>query len=966
MLIFRNKLFFILISSIIVISCISITVMRNYNYDDKKNELFLSAQNQSYQIDNYISNLFSQMKNDDKFLADSPEVRKADRSIQALFTMDPAVTPKKYSKELPGIESEIYNVFERFGKTHLDTCYVYMGTVWGGYISYPDGLVVNEYDPRIRPWYIQAVNNPDKVTISDPYMDYSNSNNPLISASITIRDHNGNISGVMGLDVNLENLSNMIKNIKSAEGGYTFVFTKDGTIIAHPDNKLNFTKINANRIYLIKDFDKLTGEGDGNFRTAINNEEVLINMFTSSGTGWKIATVIPISRLTGEVDEITVFMIFITLCILATSALLLYLVSRKITEPISELTHLMQLAENGNLNVQADIKTRDEFRKLGDNFNSMIRKLDSNYQELSAVSEELAASEETIREQYYELEHNQITLRESEERYRLALDGSNDSIWEWDAEKDKFFISDMFYEITGIPQKDKHKLQRMFQVLVHPEDKRKTKHDFEKYLKTGTSFWQAEFRIKIKDQTYIWVYVKGKALKDSSGKTVKMAGSITDITQRKLSEEKILHMAHYDPLTLLPNRAYFMTKLKAEFNEALLNKTEAAVFFIDFNNFKNINDTLGHDFGDKLLKEVSVQLKKAVNTEDYVCRFGGDEFVILHLYREKEEVIRFADQLLDLFDKANEIEDMQIYISASIGIALYPKDGPDVSSILKNADAAMYKAKEHRSNRYAFYDEEIYLGLKRKIQIQGILRTAIQNRELSVYYQPQYHSVNHEIVGFEALLRLNSKELGSISPAEFIPIAEETGLINVLGKWVLEEACRQSYEWQQKGFCFNVMSVNISSAQLNNPDFFDMIIETVKSTKIHSSNLELEITETSLMQSIDSSINILGELEKRGVRIALDDFGTGYSSLNYLRKIPLTTLKVDKSFIDNICTNSKEEAIIKSIIEMAHSMHLEVVAEGVENEQQLITLKNIKCDTIQGYYFSKPLPPDEIEALMGV
>ena len=444
-----------------------------------------------------------------------------------------------------------------------------------------------------------------------------------------------------------------------------------------------------------------------------------------------------------------------------------------------------------------------------------------------------------------------------------------------------------------------------------------------------------------------------------------MAGSVTDITQRKLSEGKILQMAHYDQLTHLPNRAYFMTLLKAKLEEALLNETEAAIFFIDFNNFKNINDTLGHDFGDKLLKEVSAQLKKVVTGDDYVCRFGGDEFVILQLCRDKEEVIRFADQLLGLFDQANEIEGMQIYISASVGIALYPKDGPDVSSILKNADAAMYKAKEHRSSRYTFYNEEIYLNLKRKIQIQSILRTAIQNNELSVHYQPQYHSVNHEIVGFEALLRLNSRELGQISPVEFIPIAEEAGLINELGKWVLEEACRQSFEWQRKGFRFKVMSVNISSAQLNHPAFFNMIIDTIDNTKIHPANLELEITETSLMQSIDSSISILGELEKRGVRIALDDFGTGYSSLNYLRIIPLTTLKVDKSFIENICSVSKEEAIIKSIIEMAHSMNLEVVAEGVENERQLSTLVNIKCDTIQGYYFSKPLPPDEIEALMG-
>jgi predicted signal transduction protein with EAL and GGDEF domain len=349
--------------------------------------------------------------------------------------------------------------------------------------------------------------------------------------------------------------------------------------------------------------------------------------------------------------------------------------------------------------------------------------------------------------------------------------------------------------------------------------------------------------------------------------------------------------------------------------------------------------------------------------EDVVCRLGGDEFVIIYPCIRKEGVVPFANTLLKLFDKAFEIADKQIYITASIGIAIYPKDGFDVNSILKNADAAMYKAKELGKNRYALYDEEMYLKLERKTHIQAILRTAIENKELSVYYQPQYNCLNNEIYGFEALLRLNSRELGSISPVEFIPIAEETGDINKIGKWVFTEACKQSYQWIQKGFRVKSMSINISAAQIIQPDFLDMVKGIIEETKININIIELEITETLLMQSIDSNIKVLEKLMEMGIRIALDDFGTGYSSLNYLRKIPLSTLKVDKSFIDNMSTSTKEEAIIENIIEMAHSMDLKVVAEGVEDEQQLSTLRNVKCDFIQGYYYSKPLPASEIEVL---
>jgi EAL domain-containing protein (putative c-di-GMP-specific phosphodiesterase class I) len=304
-----------------------------------------------------------------------------------------------------------------------------------------------------------------------------------------------------------------------------------------------------------------------------------------------------------------------------------------------------------------------------------------------------------------------------------------------------------------------------------------------------------------------------------------------------------------------------------------------------------------------------------------------------------------------------------ISITASIGAALYPKDGIDSDTLMKNADSAMYKAKKLGKNRFALYDPEIYLKLERKTSIERILRKAIEKNEFSINYQPQYDAMKNEIFGFEALLRLNSKKLGFISPAEFIPIAEESGYITQIGLWVLKEACIQSVKWINEGYKFKSMSVNISSVDLQRHDFIENVAKIIQSTGVNPSIIELEITETVLMQSLESSTNSLNQLIDMGVRIALDDFGTGYSSLNYLRKIPISTLKIDKSFIDNIASCKKEESLINDIIQMAHTMELKIVAEGVETKEQFLILKDKKCDYIQGYYFSKPLPTAEVEKL---
>lgn len=966
---FRIKLFLFSVL-IILLTSISIAVITyNYTYNYIKNDLLLQSKEKNLEIDKYIYNMVNNIKNNVEFLADSGNVKKADESVSALFNIPNIEANKKYSKQIPGLESTVYNDLEAYGKSHPETTYVYIGTKWGGYIRWPDGLDKGDFDPRKRPWYAPAIENQDKVMISDPYVAASNINNVLITASKVIKNESKDIIGVAGIDVSLNNLSEIIGNAKIGDSGYIFSYLKDGTILAHPDKKLNFENIdklkdgNISLKYDIKDYDKFINEESGSFETTINNREVFVTVYTSASTGWKFASVIEKDELIRKAEQYQILITVVITCILILGAILTFFITNVLTNPIKKLKLLMETVGEGNFSVRADINTNDELGELGKSFNSMTQQLSANYDELAAVYEELLATEEELRAQYDELQYNEEALKNSEERYKIALEAANDSIWEWDLSTNEFFVSDKLINIIGYKLNNEKNLYKCFKELINPEDFVYVSNNFKDHIRNITDVFNTEFRVRNNYGDYVWVLCKGKALRDLKGNAVKIAGSISDISERKVSDEKMKFMAFYDSLTELPNKALLVKKLEEQLEMISNGNLEGAVFFIDLDNFKIINDTMGHNYGDKILIYLAEQFKNLINKEDTICRVGGDEFIILNPSIAETEVELYANKLLTLFKQTLKIEDKPMNITASIGAALYPKDGIDSTTILKNADSAMYKAKELGKNRFALYDPQIYLKLERKTTIERILRTAIENDELIINYQPQYYAKNKEIFGFEALLRLNSKTLGFISPMEFIPIAEECGYITELSLWVLEQASMQSLKWLKQGYNFKSMSINISAVDLQQFDFLEKVINILNSTGIDPKIIELEITETVLMKSFESSIKTLDELRTIGIRLALDDFGTGYSSLNYLRKIPINTLKIDKSFIDNITSGKKEESIIENIIEMAHTMDLKVVAEGVEIKDQFLVLKDRKCDYIQGYYFSKPLLQNEIEKL---
>lgn len=974
---FRLKLFIYFVAIILFTSIPIALITYNHMYNSLKSDLYSNTKKQMEQTDIILTNMIKQLKADTRFLANTDDIKKADKSILPLFNIHDIELYGKYSRQIPEIQSSIYNYLKNYCTTHSQTTAAYFGTKWGGYIRWPDEIISNEFDPSTRPWYSLALDNPDEVIITDPYVSTVDTSKILITVSNAVKNESGEIVGAAGIHVSLDILSDIVRNIKSGDTGYGFIYLKDGTILAHPDISLNFknlsdlnqldnksTQKNNSSKYTLENYNKFIDEDNCNFEAVINGEPVLVNVYTSPYTGWKMASVIPKSELTNKANKVGYLISLVSVFSVMFVSVLTLIVTKKITKPITELTPLMNAAGNGDLSVKANINTNDEFGELGNSFNLMIGKLSSAYEELSAVNEELLATEEELRVKYDELLYKEEALKNSDERYRLALECANDLIWELNLVTKEFFASDKLYDITGYKLDKNVDIFKFIGERIHPDDLDIARKDLENHIKNVTKIYKSEYRIKNSEGAYMWIVSRGKILRDPENKVIKFAGSTTDISDRKISEEKIKFMAFYDSLTKLPNRTLFMDRLNEQLKAINIKNTEGAVFFMDLDNFKNINDTMGHEYGDKLLIYLAKQFEHLIDEKDTICRLGGDEFILLNPYIKQSEVELYAKRFLNLFSKAFKIDNRQIYITASIGVALYPRDGTDTNTILKNADSAMYKAKELGKNRFMLFNPEMYLKLDRKTRIEGILRTAIENNELSINYQPQYDTKNNEIFGFEALVRLNSKELGGISPLEFIPIAEECGYITKLSLWVLNESCKQSVNWLNAGYKFKSISVNISSVDLQQSDFLENIKDILKNTGINPSVVELEITETVLMKSFDSSINVLRKLIDMGIRIALDDFGTGYSSLSYLRKIPINTLKIDKAFIDNITSNKKEESIINNIIQMAHTMSLRVIAEGVETKEQFLILKERSCDYIQGYYFGKPLSASEIEKLL--
>ncbi|MGN7610996.1 EAL domain-containing protein [Magnetococcales bacterium HHB-1] len=471
-----------------------------------------------------------------------------------------------------------------------------------------------------------------------------------------------------------------------------------------------------------------------------------------------------------------------------------------------------------------------------------------------------------------------------------------------------------------------------------------------------TGQWSGEIWDRRKSGSVFPKKLTINAIYDRDKKVVNYVGIFSDISQLKMAADRLEKLAYYDPLTKLPNRILFLDRLDQECRAAARQKNKLAIFFIDLDRFKYVNDTLGHAFGDELLIQVSERLQECVRESDTVARLGGDEFtVILRAVQEQSHIIRVAQEILLKLAEPFILQDQEIFIGASIGISIYPDNGLDHAALTKNADVAMFRAKESGRNTYRFFTEEMNQESLRRLELEALLRRALEHEEFTLYYQPKISAQTGEIVGMEALVRWIHPDGKIISPAEFIPVAEETGLISPLGEWILEQACKQTKQWVNKGYSQLSVAVNLSAVQFKRKNLHETIEQALSDQGLAPQHLEVEITESMVVEDVDNAIETLRRFNSMGLKVSIDDFGTGYSSLSYLKRFPIHALKVDRSFIRDLTTDSDDEAIVRAILSMASDLGLSVVVEGVENVAQLAFLRDVSCQQMQGYFFSPPL-----------
>lgn len=568
-------------------------------------------------------------------------------------------------------------------------------------------------------------------------------------------------------------------------------------------------------------------------------------------------------------------------------------------------------------------------------------------------------------------------LRKSESRLANAQRIAKLGNWEWHIDANTLRCSEETYRIFGLRPPEVGSSYTALFNSIHPADRDAVEKALNRALFQQKPY-NIDHRIVFPNGSERFVNQQAEVTFNRNGEPVHMIGTVQDVTDRKLAEDQIRTLAYYDTLTDLPNRRMFKEYLEKILSRARRQDELAAVFVLDLDRFKRINDTLGHSMGDLLLREVAQRLHASVRREDFiarhhgdtansnsVARLGGDEFALLLTdITSLQDAARIARRTLAVLSEPYLLDQQEIFITASVGITVYPHDGDNVETLLKNADTAMYHAKAEGRNNYQYYTKSMNATAFERLAMENSLRRALERNEFELFYQPQLNIETGNIVGMEALMRWNHPDMGMVSPIEFIPLAEESGMIVLMGEWGLRAACEQNKAWQEAGFPPLTMSVNISSLQFKQQNLTTVVAKILNDTRLDPRYLDLELTEGTVMQNAEDTIATLHSLKEMGIRLSIDDFGTGYSSLSYLKRFPLHTLKVDRSFVKDLTKDADDEAITHAIIAMASSLGLKVIAEGVETEDQLRFLASRGCDEMQGYLFSPPLSASKITELL--
>ena len=563
---------------------------------------------------------------------------------------------------------------------------------------------------------------------------------------------------------------------------------------------------------------------------------------------------------------------------------------------------------------------------------------------------------------------NKEYLSQNQERYSLAMQASNDGLWDWDLKTNKIYYSDRWKEMLGFNDDEISDTADEWLSRVHPEDHDRVRASIDAYLEGTTSNFEIEYRIRHFSDNYLWMMAKGLAIRTSDGRATRFAGSQTDVSERKSNEEQMIHDALHDTLTSIPNRTLLLDRIRQSLvRRKRYPKTSFAIIFIDLDRFRLVNESLGHIHGDELLQLISARLKETIPIGDTVARLGGDEFsILLQDINSVRDVEVIAKDIQNLFSKPFFLGDREVFASASMGIAHSDNDYKTPEEILRDAELAMYRAKREGKSQSIVFQPQFRQSSLSPIDLDTDLRRALDRDEMELHYQPIISMRDRTISGFEALLRWSHRSRGVISPNEFIPLAEETGLIYDLGQWVLGKACKQIAAWNKSKKKEDQLeiSINLSSRQFSDPNLVEGIVENIEKSGFDAEFLKIEITESALMQNAQRSVSMLNQLKDLNIKVCVDDFGTGYSSLSYLHTFPIDTLKIDRSFVHDMSRNFRNMEIIRTIIMLAHNLKLDVIAEGVETGEQDAQLSALGCQFAQGFYFSRPINSSDAALLI--
>ncbi|QJR14300.1 bifunctional diguanylate cyclase/phosphodiesterase [Usitatibacter palustris] len=555
-------------------------------------------------------------------------------------------------------------------------------------------------------------------------------------------------------------------------------------------------------------------------------------------------------------------------------------------------------------------------------------------------------------------------LRESEGRLKLAMEAAHMGLWYWSAVTDDVTYSDGLNPLFGRPIDAPHTDYRALQDMLHPDDRALLVATLRHAVKHGQDF-QIDYRTVWPDGTVHWVANRGQVHRGPNGRAISVVGVAMDITERKIAEQRIAHMAHHDALTGLPNRVLLHDRIRQAIAQAHRSSAQLAVLFIDLDRFKTINDSLGHALGDRLLQSVASRILVCLREGDTVSRLGGDEFVIVvPSINGASDASHVAAKILEVLGDPFHLHGNDLHVAASVGISLYPSDGLDAETLMRNADTAMYHAKDSGRGNFQFFTPHMNVAAQQRLMLENALRRAIDNGEFELHYQPIYDLRDRSITGLEALLRWHPPGRDSVPPSDFIPAAEESGLIVPIGEWVLREALKQAKAWQSAGRPLFI-AVNVSASQLARSSFVERLRHMLHHTGIDPALVELELTERVIVEGVGESRSTLDQVAALGVGIAIDDFGTGYSGLAYLKRFPIDTVKIDQSFIRDLTVDPDDAAIVTAIVAMAKSLGIDVVAEGVETQEQLEALQRLGCHRAQGFLLGRPMSARDIDKLLG-